>query len=99
MPGERSKAGSVNWVTDETIWVMIKPEQKCRERGMTVLFPGVFAVRLAARPEIRQTAALCKKEVPRQLSFNMVKAAVGKWLWRILKYQGDSFIILRDGKE
>ena len=95
MRRERSKAGSVNWVTDETIWVMIKPEQKCRERGMTVLFPGVFAVRLAACPEIRQTAALCEKEAPRQLFFRVVQVAVGKWLWRIVKYQGGSFIILR----
>lgn len=76
MRRERSKAGSVNWVTDETIWVMIKPEQKCRERGMTVLFPGVFAVRLAARPEIRQTAALCKKKFQGSCFF-----AWCQWLW------------------
>lgn len=50
MLGERSKAGSVNWVTDETIWVMIKPEQKCRERGITVLFPGIFCCASGSTP-------------------------------------------------
>ena len=62
MRRERSKAGSVNWVTDETIWVMIKPEQKCRERGMTVLFPGVFAcVWQHARKSGRQRHYVKKK--------------------------------------